>query len=104
MRILLDYPWPGNVRELENSIEHATVLAKGDLIQVSDLPSALHKANSSAPAESHGTLLGNERMLLRKVLEECGWNKKKTAKRLEISRSSLYDKLKKYQITRPTTH
>ncbi len=104
MRILLDYPWPGNVRELENSIEHATVLAKGDVIQVSDLPSALPKTNSSAPAESHGTLLGNERMLLRKVLEECGWNKRKTAKRLEISRSSLYDKLKKYQITRPTTH
>ncbi len=74
MRIILDYPWPGNVRELENSIEHATVLAKGDLIQVSDLPSALPKTNSSAPAGSHGTILENERMLLRKVLEECDWN------------------------------
>jgi two-component system response regulator HydG len=104
MRILLDYPWPGNVRELENSIEHATVLAKGDFIQVSDLPSALHKANSSAPAESHGTILENEMMLLRKVLGECDWNKKMAARRLGIGRNTLYEKLKKYQITRPTSH
>ncbi|MEJ2658048.1 MAG: sigma 54-interacting transcriptional regulator, partial [Desulfobacterales bacterium] len=40
MRRLMDYSWPGNVRELENTIEHAVVLAKGEHIQVSDLPSA----------------------------------------------------------------
>ncbi len=104
MRILFDYPWPGNVRELENSIEHATVLTKGDLIQVSDLPSAFPKANSSAPAGSHGTILENERRLLKEVLEECDWNKKMAARRLGIGRNTLYEKLKKYQITRPTSH
>ena len=46
MRLLLDYPWPGNVRELENSIEHAVVLAKGNQIEVPDLPPALHHATS----------------------------------------------------------
>ncbi len=104
MRILLDYPWPGNVRELENSIEHATVLAKGDRIEVPDLPSAISKAHPAAQAGPHGTLLENERTLLKEVLEECDWNKKKAAQHLGISRSSLYDKLKKYQITRPTMH
>jgi two-component system response regulator HydG len=106
MRLLLDYSWPGNVRELENSIEHATVLAKGERIRISDLPSALHSAFSSPTdvAGAHGTLMETERVLLMDVLEECSWNKKQAAQRLGISRSTLYDKLKKYQIAKPTTH
>jgi two-component system response regulator HydG len=106
MRLLLDYYWPGNVRELENSIEHATVLAKGDHIEISDLPSALHDAFSSPNdiAGAHGTLMETERVLLLDALDECSWNKKQAAQRLGISRSTLYDKLKKYQIVKPTTH
>jgi DNA-binding NtrC family response regulator/HAMP domain-containing protein len=107
MRLLLDHSWPGNVRELENSIEHATVLAKGERIKISDLPSALHDAfSSSGPdaAGAHGTLMETERVLLQDALEECSWNKKQAAQRLGISRSTLYDKLKKYQIIKPTTH
>jgi len=107
MRLLLDYSWPGNVRELENSIEHATVLAKGERIKISDLPSSLHDAFSSPNpdiAGAHGTLIETERVLLQDALEECSWNKKQAAQRLGISRSTLYDKLKKYQITKPTTH
>ncbi len=104
MRLLLDYPWPGNVRELENSIEHATVLAKASHIQVSDLPSPVRDSYSSAPARPHRTILENERILLKEVLEECDWNKKQAARRLGIGRNTLYEKLRKYQITRPTTH
>jgi len=107
MRLLLDHSWPGNVRELENSIEHATVLAKGERIKISDLPSALHDAFSSSGPDAdgtRGTLMETERVLLQDALEECSWNKKQAAQRLGISRSTLYDKLKKYQITKPTTH
>ncbi|NIQ90824.1 MAG: HAMP domain-containing protein [Deltaproteobacteria bacterium] len=102
LRLLLDYPWPGNVRELENTVEHATVLAKGSRVEASDLPAALHTAaqNESKPF----TLVEHESKLLVEVLEDCGWNKKQAAKRLGISRSTLYDKLKKYQITKPTAH
>ena len=102
MRLFLDYSWLGNVRELENTVEHATVLAKGSRVEVSDLPAALHTAvkNESKPF----TLVEHESKLLVEVLEDCGWNKKQAAKRLGISRSTLYDKLKKYQITKPTTH
>ncbi len=104
MRLLLDYDWPGNVRELENSIEHATVITKGRYIEVSDLPSAIQRAENKAPDGAKRTILENERKLLKEVLEECDWNKKQAAIRLGISRSTLYDKLKKYQITRPTVH
>jgi two-component system response regulator HydG len=104
MRRLLDYSWPGNVRELENSIEHAVVLAKGNRIEISDLPSALHYASSPAKTGSQGTILENEARLLKEALDECGWNKKQAANRLGISRNTLYRKLKKYEINPPTIH
>jgi transcriptional regulator with GAF, ATPase, and Fis domain len=104
MRRLLDYPWPGNVRELENSIEHTAVLAKRSTVEISDLPSAIQEAVRSRFSETQGTIFENEKKLFQKVLEECGWNKKKAALQLGISRSTLYEKLKKYQILNPTIH
>jgi len=105
MRVMLDYHWPGNVRELENSIEHAAVLAKSKNIEVSDLPKALLQAGSEqTSAGSNRILIENERKLLLEVLDACSWNKKAAAHRLGISRSTLYDKLRKYQITKPTLH
>ena len=104
MRLLLDYPWPGNVRELENSIEHTAVLAKRSKVQISDLPSAIRDVASSLASETPVTIVENEKKLLQEVLEECDWNKKKAALRLGISRSTLYEKLKKYQIIKPTIH
>jgi len=104
LRLLLDYPWPGNVRELENTIEHAIVLAKGGRIEASELPAVLHSATLATDIGKPPTLVDHEKKLLQEALEECGWNKKKTAKRLGISRSTLYDKIRKYQITQPTTH
>jgi transcriptional regulator with GAF, ATPase, and Fis domain len=106
MQLLLDYPWPGNVRELENSIEHAAVLAKGNKVDITELPSAIREAIHTPSDENHGTIVENEIKLLQDVLEECGWNKKKAAVKLGISRSTLYEKLKKYQIgvSKPTIH
>ena len=104
MRRLLDYSWPGNVRELENSVEHAVVLAKGHRIEVADLPSALHYPSSPAKTVSQGTILENEAKLLKEALDECGWNKKQAARRLGISRNTLYRKLRKFQIHPPTIH
>lgn len=104
MRILLDHSWPGNVRELENSIEHAVVLVKGDRIEVSDLPPAIGNFGASFRAESPGTIQENEKNLLTETLEECNWNKKLAAQRLGISRATLYNKLRKYQIVQHTIH
>ena len=104
MRMLLDYAWPGNVRELENSIEHALVLARGERIEATDLPSVLRTAKPSSKKIARRTILDNEKKLLQEALEECGWNKKKAALRLGISRNTLYRKIRNYHINRPTIH
>jgi DNA-binding NtrC family response regulator len=104
MRLLMEHQWPGNVRELENTVEHATVLAKSVRIEVSDLPTAIRTTSSLAEITRVPTMEEHERKILQDALEECSWNKKQTAKRLGISRSTLYDKLKKYQINKPTAH
>ena len=103
MRRLLDYPWPGNVRELENTIEHAVVLSKGQRTEVTHLPSILSREDAlSQPAERRdrvGTIIDHEKKLLIDVLKGCNWNKSKAALQLGISRSTLYGKIKKYQVS-----
>lgn len=102
MRRLMDYPWPGNVRELENAIEYAVVLCRGDRIEVHDLPAYLRPDSLAESSGSTGEGTDRERII--KTLDACGWNKKRTAERLGISRSTLYDWLKKYNIDSPMVH
>ncbi len=102
MRLLLDYSWPGNVRELENTVEHAVVLAKGSQVEAWDFPSAL--CLTSEPPSNE--LMDQEMRLLLEILKECGWNKKMAAKRLGVSRSTIYSMMRRHNIshTKPTTH
>jgi len=104
MRLLLDYSWSGNVRELENSIEHAVVLTKGNKVDITELPNTIRESTPATSDENHGTIVENEKKLLQDALVECSWNKKKAALKLGISRSTLYEKIKKYQISKPTLH
>ncbi len=98
MRKLIDAPWPGNVRELENSIEHAVVLAKGTEIELRDLPTAIIEAERRPPEHTFGaTINETEERLIREVLEACQGNKAEAARQLGISRSTLYEKIKKLQ-------
>jgi two-component system, NtrC family, response regulator HydG len=99
VEVMTRYGWPGNVRELENVVERTVVLAKGDLIEVSDLPPNL-KDGAVQGADVKLSLHENERLYILKTLAECNWNKKLTASVLGINRSSLYSKLKKYDIGR----
>jgi DNA-binding NtrC family response regulator len=96
MALFMDYGWPGNARELKNAIERAVVLAKGEIIQVSDLPGKLR--STPPPAAPVHSLLHNERQLIQRVLAECNWNKYQAAKLLGISRSTLYGKMKKFNL------
>jgi two-component system response regulator HydG len=104
MRIILNYRWPGNVREIENTIEHAVVLAKGSAVEAVDLPPLLAGSGAQGPPAASKTITDTEVRLLREVLEECNWNKTEAATRLGISRSTLYEKIKKYQLNPPTVH
>jgi len=99
LEAMSQYSWPGNVRELENVVERTVVLAKGDLVNLGDLPPNI--ANPSGPAsEGRLSLAENERLYILKTLAECDWNKKLAASLLGINRSSLYSKLKKHEIGR----
>jgi Nif-specific regulatory protein len=105
---LKKYRWPGNVRELRNVVERATVLARGDYVDLEDLHlSNLATAGDSAelnPALINHyepvTLAEGERRLILSALNANGWNKSKTAAVLGIERSTLDRKIRRYGLRR----
>lgn len=102
MAMLKAYEWPGNVRELENTIERAINLAEGDTIFPDYLPININKKLTSTYKESIRELSDivaeAEKEAIIKCLEFTRGNKLKASKLLNISRSSLYDKIEKYEI------
>ena len=92
------YEWPGNVRELENAIERAVVMSKSRDIKPDDLP-IFRPEYLAAP---HGnTLKEIEKTHIVHTLNENQWNIAQSAKILGIDRSTLYSKIKRYQINKP---
>ena len=96
MEIFLGHAWPGNVRELENVIDHAIIIAKQDRILPKDLPQSL--LQRPLPTQESTTLQDYEKNLILKTLQETKWNKHKAAKRLNINRSTLYGKMKRFRL------
>ncbi|WCN39223.1 sigma 54-interacting transcriptional regulator [Aneurinibacillus uraniidurans] len=101
-RVMLEYEWPGNVRELRNVLERAMVFAESGKIQLADLPDyVLKKASlpsSQLPVLQHNLLNKAEQDTIQMALQKTNGNKSQAARLLGISRSVLYEKLKKYQI------
>ena len=93
MQTLMDFDWPGNVRQLENAVSHAVILAQGEDIRRRHLPRFLKEAGEEARPTS---LAETERLLILRVLKEVGWNKHEAARRLRVSRSTLYSKIRRY--------
>ena len=102
LQCLQDYPWPGNVRELENAIERAVLLGKGTFLDINDLPPAIIHHHQSTENKSYGSetlkqaLAGPERAIIRTALEANNWGRQETAKSLDINRTTLYKKMKRY--------
>jgi transcriptional regulator with PAS, ATPase and Fis domain len=95
---LMLHDWPGNVRELENAVERAVVIGRSRKIQASDLPFVCERTPESPPAKS---LQEVERNHIERILEENRWNIAQSAKVLRIDRTTLYNRIKRYQIRRP---
>ena len=89
------HEWPGNVRELENAIERAVVVGKGLHIQAGDLPFVMPDVCREPSGES---IQAVEKSHIAKILEANQWNVARSAKILEIDRSTLYSKIKRYDL------
>jgi len=100
MQALLDHDWPGNVRQLENAISHAVILAQGAVVEGKHLPQFLKQVTEEPPSTS---LAENERRLILAILQECSWNKHEAARQLQISRSTLYSKIRRYNLMKTAT-
>jgi DNA-binding NtrC family response regulator len=100
MRRLIAYDWPGNVRELENAIERAIAMGSGPIVHVGDLPSSLHYPNSERVPEKDELLPMEEleRRAILRTLRETGGDKLAAARMLGIGKTTLYRKLKHYQM------
>jgi DNA-binding NtrC family response regulator len=104
------YDWPGNVRELENAIERAVVLCRRPQIDVEDLPEVFQSSPMKmaatavaadipeSPMPLELALQGPERRIIEAALKRNAWNRQATASELNINRTTLYKKMRKYQL------
>ncbi|MGF1642316.1 MAG: sigma-54-dependent Fis family transcriptional regulator [Thiotrichales bacterium] len=105
---LMNYAWPGNIRELRNTIRTALALSDDHIIRVADLPREIvAPGTGSSPSmpmpdvsdiAELSPLETAEREAILQEIERNRWNLTLTAQRLLMSRSTLYRKLKKYQV------
>ena len=92
------YEWPGNIRELENAIERAVVVCKGPKVMPDDLPIFRPEYVCIPPSN---TLMEVEKAHIQQILNENQWNISRSATILGIDRSTLYSKIKRYDIQKP---
>jgi DNA-binding NtrC family response regulator len=104
--------WPGNVRELENAIERAVVLCRRPQIDEADFPDTLTSAPPHATVQSTDRMTGlteqalplavaleePERRIIEQALKRNSYNRQATAAELDINRTTLYKKMRKYQL------
>ncbi|MDZ4164578.1 MAG: sigma-54 dependent transcriptional regulator [Smithellaceae bacterium] len=109
MMALLKYPWPGNVRELENMMEMLVVMNDEGVITPDLLPPRVHTTQMAAPSNmvdfteagcNLNELVSNfEKELIRKALRLSGGVKSQAAKMLMLNRTTLVEKLKRFNLT-----
>ncbi len=98
--ILLNYDWPGNVRELYNAVERALVLCKEGKIKPEYLPIRIGKENQGLSPLEIFSLDEIEKKHIENVLKICNHNITKASKLLNIDRVTLYNKIKKYNLSK----
>lgn len=105
LQLCYSYHWPGNVRQLENVLERSVILSQGDFIIPESLPDEL-KRSALQDHDMEGFTLSTalaeaEKRILFKCLKQHNWNRQITAQVLGISRTTLFNKMRQYQIDDP---
>lgn len=95
--VLQQYHWPGNLRELQNVIKRSVLLTQGDYVTEAVLPNELAEPVETYTAPTYSTK-ANEKALIIAALEKTNYNKTLAAKLLNVSRKTLYNKLKFYEL------
>ncbi len=103
LQVLLRHHWPGNVRELENVMEQAVILTLGDYIIPESLPQYIREgAVCRMPANAELTLdaalAHAEKQIILEALERHKWNRQACAQALGISRTTLFNKMKRFEL------
>ncbi len=108
LKAFMDYSWPGNIRELANAIEHAFVLCSGRQIDLGDLPieirdqnivpQALEKERQTLARKKTGNVSPLTKEELIELLRDSNWNKAQVARRVGLSRASIWKYMKKWNI------
>ena len=96
--IFQKYNWPGNLRELQNCVKRATLLTRGNYIESDVLPAEFFQVQKQQSSNETFSLSENEKEAIIYALEKAKNNKSETAKLLKITRKTLYNKLKHYNI------
>ena len=104
LEAIIRYTWPGNVRELRTAVEHAVVLARGDMIELTGLPQTVQSRGliqheqqlTQSPIARGITLEEAERQLIIRTLKESRGNRTAAARKIGISRRTLHRKLNRY--------
>ncbi len=91
------YPWPGNLRELQNCVKRATLLTQGDFVESAVLPVEFFQTQTTG-LNGNFSLSENEKEAILNALSRAQNNKSEAAKLLRITRKTLYNKLKLYNI------
>lgn len=97
-RALQAYSWPGNIRELRNALERAILLGEGNVLGRHDLRFETYTSGEQWQEGTNLTLLELEQLYITKILQEEQGNVDRAARRLDVPRSSLYQKIKRYHI------
>jgi PAS domain S-box-containing protein len=99
LELLINYSWPGNIRELENAIEYAFARSRDNkIIQTCKLPQQIREGIPCSETQSTKIRGNNQDLKLKKLIQKHQWNKTKIAQELGIGRTTLWRKLKKYNL------
>jgi DNA-binding NtrC family response regulator len=102
LKVLMAHDWPGNVRELENAVERAIVTCHSHVLTEEDFSFLTEIRETAKPVTIPAgmTMQEMERLLIVETLRRASGNIKESAATLGIDRSTLYEKIKKYEIPR----